>query len=204
MDFLVTSQRCAFQRASLWNLLPCIGSWQAAFYYALSSTIIISLTIACTDHWITTLSKRSRRSPRRANIENNVRFSYVPGTMLIFSDTWNRNMRNCSEDEVGYAALLALCTVLIPIGCWLAGSVIARRWAPEQEFLGSVAESAKTDQVREQRCASSMVDQACMANVKPPSKEAFASKVLEQKCDADLEPHFHDWSIYTDDQRAES
>ncbi|KAK5706670.1 hypothetical protein LTR97_001660 [Elasticomyces elasticus] len=186
---------------------PRIPSWQAAVYYAISSAIVIGLGILTESHIITTLCKwpsqeyhKSRRSRKFT------RASAVWNGMVIFNVfCWNDVMRTCSRCEVWWAAWLAVFSILLWAGTILAGSAIARRWAPEQVSLGGVVERRQRINAEKKADASGVSEQECKDEKQPLlGKEAFVSYGTEKECNTDVEPAFHDWSIYTNDQRAES
>ncbi|KAK4895611.1 hypothetical protein LTR27_006394 [Elasticomyces elasticus] len=148
---------------------PHIYSWQAAVYYALSSAIVIGLAFVTESHFIATISKwPSGRFLKAGPPRKSTRALAVWTAMGMFNVCgWNEVMRTCLHCEVWYAASMAVYLILIMAGIVLAGSAIARCWAPGQETLDEVVERGEMVHADEKGCASSRLKQECKGKEQP-------------------------------------
>ncbi|KAK5685609.1 hypothetical protein LTR17_027073 [Elasticomyces elasticus] len=90
-------------------------------------------------------------------------------------------------------------------GTVLAGSAIARRGAPDHESSDGVVEPGEMIPAEKKEFASNGFKQECKSEREPLlEKKASVSYGTEQARSTDVEPMFHEGSIYTDEQRADS
>ncbi|KAK5716345.1 hypothetical protein LTR17_016459 [Elasticomyces elasticus] len=148
---------------------PHIDSWQAGVYYAISSAIVIGLAIITEDHIITTLCKWPSQEYHKSERSRKLtRASAMWNAMVIFNVfCWNDVLVTCPKCEVWWAAWLAVFSILLWAGTTLAGSAVARRWAPEQVSLDVGVKRGEVINAEETGDASSVSEQECKGKRQP-------------------------------------
>ncbi|KAK5729440.1 hypothetical protein LTR17_011970 [Elasticomyces elasticus] len=168
---------------------PHINSWEAAGYYALSSAIIIGLAFVTESHFIATILKwPSGQFLKAGPPRKSTRALAVWTAMGMFNACcWNEFTRTCSNCEVWYVACMAVYLILIIAGIFLAGSAIARYWAPDQETLDDVVERGEMVHAEKEGCASSRLERECWDEEQPLlGKKASVNYGTEQEWTTDV------------------
>ncbi|KAK5752602.1 hypothetical protein LTS12_017355 [Elasticomyces elasticus] len=163
---------------------PHINSWQAAIYYALSFAIVIGLAIFAEDHIITTLCKWPSQEYHKSERSRKLTRASAVWNAMVISNVfcWNDVLRTCSNCELWWAAWLAVFSILLWSGTILAGSAVARWWAPEQVSLDGVVERAKTINAEKEGDASGVSEQEWKGERQPLlGKEGFVRYGTEQE-----------------------